>query len=82
MSFFSWVTWRTWLFKVSDRAEKSCENAVVSMEPLCRQADVQKPASLSGSMTYLGGSFAAIMVGYTNLVEQAMQLANDGVHLL
>ncbi len=33
-------------------------------------------------MPYLGLARLAIMAGHTDLVEEAMQLANDGVDLL
>jgi hypothetical protein len=78
MCFFSAVTVRTWLLNASDRAVNNCNcvgTLVSRIMSRCSSIEVDL-------LTYLCLSGFPVMVGYTNVVKQAVQLANDGVDLL
>lgn len=70
-SCFSLVTLRSWPWRVSESAEKSC--TVSAMQP---------GGWCSRGHRYLCLARIALMAGHSNLIKQAVQLADDGGDLL
>ena len=72
-SFFSAVTRRSWLFSVSERAANSYRNT---------REYASGGWQKGPGRTHLGLAVFPIMIGYSYLIKQPVELVDDGVHLL